>query len=244
VMLADGGSAAALRGLLTRQLPPRLARVTDRTGQWSAAWLIGSGSVDIAAAVLGTLPDPGRAEAIPGGDESGLVARGTERSPFTLMLVGPTTGVESIVDRLHQAGARAGDAADLRAARVLAGVPTLGAEIDASTLPQEAGLDALEGVSYTKGCYVGQETVARVHFRGHPNWLLRGAAISRADAVPGGEVHRDGKVVATLGTVLKFEDGSGLGLASVRREIDIGETLPEADTTVRVLALPLNVGSL
>src|SRR5213076_3325322 len=59
-------------------------------------------------------------------------------------------------------------------ARVEAGRPEWGIDIDDNTIPQEANLDALHAISYTKGCYVGQETVARVHFRGHVNKHLRG----------------------------------------------------------------------
>ena len=62
----------------------------------------------------------------------------------------------------------------MQAARILAGWPALGAEIDERTLPQEVRYDEIGGVSYTKGCYTGQETVARLHFRGHPNRELRG----------------------------------------------------------------------
>ena len=78
------------------------------------------------------------------------------------------------MSRLVAAGARPGDEGDHHAARILAGWPALGAEIDERTLPQEVRYDEIGGVSYTKGCYTGQETVARLHFRGHPNRELRG----------------------------------------------------------------------
>ena len=78
------------------------------------------------------------------------------------------------MSRLVAAGARPGDEGDHQAARILAGWPALGAEIDGRTLPQEVRYDEIGGVSYTKGCYTGQETVARLHFRGHPNRELRG----------------------------------------------------------------------
>ncbi len=57
--------------------------------------------------------------------------------------------------------------------RVERGRPRYGVDIDEGTIPQEAGLNE-RAVSFTKGCYVGQETVARLHYRGKPNRHLRG----------------------------------------------------------------------
>src|SRR5207249_4047734 len=72
------------------------------------------------------------------------------------------------------AGAFAAAPAALELSRILAGWPRLGAEVDERTIPQEARFDEIGGVSYTKGCYTGQETVARLHFRGHVNRQVRG----------------------------------------------------------------------
>ena len=69
-------------------------------------------------------------------------------------------------------------------ARIEAGRPEWGIDIDESTIPQEANLDELHAISYTKGCYTGQETVARVHFRGHVNRHLRGLTYPGHDAAP------------------------------------------------------------
>jgi len=113
----------------------------------------------------------------------------------------------------------------------------LGPEIDQRTMPAEVSYEELDGVSYTKGCYVGQETVARMHFRGHPNWLLRGIRFETG-TVLAPELEADGKRVARLGTVIRFEDGSGLGLGLVRREVPIGSPLESASGTVTVTALP------
>src|SRR6266702_809001 len=64
--------------------------------------------------------------------------------------------------------------AALALSRVLAGWPGLASEVDEKTIPQEVRFDEIGGVSYTKGCYTGQETVSRLHFRGHANRNLRG----------------------------------------------------------------------
>ena len=61
------------------------------------------------------------------------------------------------------------------------GRPRYGVDLDDSVIPQEAGLNE-RAVSFTKGCYVGQETVARLHYRGKPNRRLLGLRLERAGA--------------------------------------------------------------
>ena len=85
--------------------------------------------------------------------------------------------------------------------RVEHGRPRFGAELDDGVIPQEAGLNE-RAVSFTKGCYVGQETVARLHYRGKPNRHLRGLRLS-APASPGDELRLGEKVVGRLSTVVE-----------------------------------------
>jgi folate-binding protein YgfZ len=104
---------------------------------------------------------------------------------------------------------------DLR--RIAAGVPRWGREIDDRILPAEAGLDRTH-VSFSKGCYPGQEPVARLHFRGHPNRSLR---VLELDDVPeyDAELLHDGKVVGRVTSAARREDGSVVALAYVRTEV-------------------------
>ena len=69
-------------------------------------------------------------------------------------------------DRLLAGGAITGSARVWDIARIEAGRPEWGIDMNDSTIPQEANFDELGAISYTKGCYVGQEVVARVHFAG------------------------------------------------------------------------------
>jgi folate-binding protein YgfZ len=109
------------------------------------------------------------------------------------------------------------DAAEI--ARVEAGRPQWGIDMDENTLAQEANFDALGGISYTKGCYTGQETVARVHFRGHVNRNLRG--IQSAVLVPSGAGLFDGdKSVGTVTSSVTSPRLGPVGLAMVRREVE------------------------
>jgi len=101
----------------------------------------------------------------------------------------------------------AADPAELEALRIDAGTPAWGKELDDSILPAEAGLDATH-ISFTKGCYPGQEPVARLHHRGHPN---RGLRVLDVDAEPGDELVYEGKVVGRVTSAV-----SGKALAYVR----------------------------
>ena len=105
----------------------------------------------------------------------------------------------------------AADPSELEALRIKAGTPAWGKELDESVMPAEAGLDETH-ISFTKGCYPGQEPVARLHHRGHPNRHLR--VLDLEDAKPGDELVYEDKVV---GRVTSAVPGSALGY--VRREV-------------------------
>jgi len=117
----------------------------------------------------------------------------------------------SVAEEQLDAGAEpTATADDLERARIEAGVPAWGNEIDESILPAEAGLDRTH-ISFTKGCYPGQEPVARLHYRGHAN---RGLRVLRVDARPGAEILHEGKVVGRVTSAVP-----GLALAYVRTAV-------------------------
>ncbi len=103
------------------------------------------------------------------------------------------------------------DADELERIRIEAGIPAWGKELDATILPAEAGLDATH-ISFTKGCYPGQEPVARLRHRGHANRGLRVLAVE--DAEPGADVLLDGKPVGRVTSA-----APGVALAYVRVEV-------------------------
>jgi folate-binding protein YgfZ len=237
LLLPPGAREPAVQHL-KRVLPPRLARVTDLSDEWSAAWLLGGerardtweAASGAAAPAPGTLSHPERFAGLHAGG-------GTPAAPFQVVLLGPRQAVAAAGAAFGACGGVAAGEAALAAARVLAGWPTLGREIDDKTLPQEVRYDELGAVSYAKGCYTGQETVARVHFRGQVNRLLRGVELT-AGAEPGDRVLTEGgKPRGTLRTTLRLEDGI-LGLASVRRESEPGTRLQLGPHDARVVALP------
>ncbi len=240
LVMPPGGHVAALE-LFTRQLPPRLARTTDLTGQATAAWVLGShGFQVLAKSGVGVPESAGRVVSIGGELSPVAVALAPETAPFVALAVGLAPAVEPIVARLKAAGAVTGDEGDLHAARVLSGWPALGVEIDERTLPQEVRYDEIGGVSYTKGCYTGQETVARLHFRGHTNRELRGLRWSDTSPLDGRSVVYGEKDVGSVRTTLTLEDRV-LGLGVLRREVSPGETVTAGGRRAKVVALPFGV---
>jgi hypothetical protein len=128
------------------------------------------------------------------------------------------SSVEPIVDRLVDAGAMAVDGAEYESMRVEAGIPRQGYDIDETTIAQEAFLER-DAVSFTKGCFLGQELVCRIDSRGHVNRLLRRL---RADAEieRGSTVTADGKEVGTVTTA-----AGHAALAMLRRTVEPGSTV-------------------
>jgi len=115
---------------------------------------------------------------------------------------------------------------ELERLRILARTPRWGSEIDDSVLPAEAGLDE-RAVSFTKGCFPGQEPVARLHNRGHANRGLR--VLDVEAAAPGDEVRRGGDVVGRVTSAVP-----GLALAYVRVEVAADAALEIAGRPARL----------
>jgi len=243
---ADGGGRERALAIFTRSVPPRLARVSDRSADVAVYRLAGPGALAVAgAAGLEVPPVAGRVLVRPDGTE---IARATEAAPFVLQVTAAEAAGALLGARLEAAGAVAAGAATLELSRILAGWPRLGAELDDKTIPQEARLDEIGGVSYTKGCYTGQETVARLHFRGHVNRLVRGLLFDpEPPAAPGDGwsvvtyVDRDVGRVTSLAFVPETGvagAGRWIGLALIRREVEPGSVVRAAGRDARVVDLP------
>ncbi len=115
------------------------------------------------------------------------------------------------------------DAAEI--VRVERGRPRYGVDLDDSVIPQEAGLNE-RAVSFTKGCYVGQETVARLHYKGKPNRHLRGLRLSEP-APAGAELRLGERAVGHLSSSVISPTYGPIGLGLVRREAE-----PETSVSV------------
>jgi len=116
---------------------------------------------------------------------------------------------------------------ELELLRIRAATPRMGAEIDDRVLPAEAGLED-RAISFTKGCYPGQEPVARLHYRGHANRRLRVLDVA-GDVMPGAELTYEGKSVGRLTSAVQ-----GHALAYVRTEVPEDAVLEIGDARARL----------
>ena len=140
---------------------------------------------------------------------------GTEA--WTVWVPGEEGRLEAVARALLDAGAEPVGYDALETVRVEAGIPTWGIDYDRSNLPQETGLD--EALNFTKGCYLGQEVVARIHYRGSVNRRLVGLEFD-ADEPPasGSALSFEGRPVGRVGSVAVSPELEGpIGLAVVHR---------------------------
>lgn len=144
---------------------------------------------------------------------------------------------ESVRAALLAAGATPVSEAAAEIVRVERGRPRYGPDLDDATIPQEAGLNE-RAVSFTKGCYVGQETVARLFYRGKPNRHLRGLRLTEP-APSGTELHLGERLVGRIGSSVVSPALGPIALALVRREAAIGDTLAvDGGSSAEVVELP------
>jgi tRNA-modifying protein YgfZ len=209
----------------------RQVEVADLTAERAILSLIGPRSVELAGTAA--LPE--------------FASEATHVGGIECLAVGTAAGLDLI--------AAAGDAARLREAllagggaevsteaaevlRIEAGIPRFGAEMSAETMPAEAGI-VERAVDFEKGCYIGQEPVARLHYRGRPNRRLRGLELS-ASAAPGAALRLGEKEVGRIGSAAVSPARGPIGLAVIRREAEPGAELAVGGdgVTARVVDLP------
>lgn len=171
---------------------------------------------EVVASVVTDGPVPPGADAVAPGDV-----------PGTVEVVGDAAVSALAAGVADPAGARAA----LEARRVAARVPRVGADTGERTLVQEAGLQDTH-VSFTKGCYLGQETVSRAQHRGGVRRTLR---VLRAGAplAPGAEVTHDGAGVGAVTSVATDADGGALALAMLRTSVPPGAAVDVAGVAAR-----------
>jgi folate-binding protein YgfZ len=133
----------------------------------------------------------------------------------------PRQKASDLAQRLAQATATAAAPwigfETLEVFRVEAGIPRLGADMDETTLPLEANLQ--HAISYSKGCYIGQEVIARATYRGHINRKLIGLVLGNELPPPRADLLRDGKRVGGLTTAVHSpSQGSVIALAYLHRD--------------------------
>jgi folate-binding protein YgfZ len=236
---------APLQDVFKRSLPPRLARVTDRTTESVVIRLAGPHAIDRITRGGVAVPDARRCTTAEIHGIGCTLARPFGDEPFALQIVAAHNDGERLLEVLAAFDIEIAPAAALELARVVSGWPRLGAEINQRTLPQEVRYDDIEGVSYSKGCYTGQETVARVHFRGHTNKALSGLIWDEGepDFTRAEITHATKTVGRVTSAVWMHAPRRFAGLGMVRREVAMGETVTAARAPARLTRLPLPIGA-
>ncbi|MSO58021.1 MAG: hypothetical protein EXQ77_03145 [Thermoleophilia bacterium] len=165
-----------------------------------------------------------------------------EEHTSTLVLGGADTGVTSreygvpaveLLDAVMPAGTESVSEATLERLRILARAPRWGAELDSAVLPAEAGLDE-RAISFTKGCFPGQEPVVRLRHRGHVNRSLRVLALG-GDVPPGTELTLDGKRVGRVTSIAPDPEHGRVALAYVRREVPAAASLDAGGVPAKIV---------
>jgi tRNA-modifying protein YgfZ len=141
---------------------------------------------------------------------------------------------ESAATRL---GCAQADISELELLRIRAGVARVGTDTGPTTLVQEAGFEA-RAVDFTKGCYLGQETVARAQHRGQVHRSIRGL-VADAPLAVGAHVHFADRVVGTITSAAVDPELGAIALAILRREVPDGGAVGVGPGAVPATVRPL-----
>ena len=223
----DVGRGEQLASSLVRFKIRVKAEVEDRTGTWGCLAVRGPKAAEAVEAASGlTVPEAAHAHLAPGPGVSPKAWGGVRlvRADWPgvpgVDVVGTLDSLEGAWGELVGAGVVPAGLTAYEAVRVAAGVPRQGRDLDERTIPQEAFLD-LDAVSFTKGCFLGQELVCRIDTRGHVNRYLRRLDLAAGTRPPvGAEVVWKGKEVGALSSVAASKAGT-VALGYLRKEVDL-----------------------
>jgi folate-binding protein YgfZ len=219
LLLTERVALQALFDQVRRGLIGWKAELHKRTLELALFSLVGP-RADAVAAAAG-LPVPGPAEHDSAQREGSDPWCCVVRTDLGLDVLPAAKGAEAVRGALLAAGAVEAPEAVAEIVRVEHGRPRYGIDLDETVMPEEAGI-VDRAVSFTKGCYVGQETVARLHWKGKPNRHLRLLRLA-APAAPGDPVSTAERVVGTVGSAVVSPRLGPLALALLRREVAPGD---------------------
>ena len=222
----------AAKELLGRYAPFSRVKLEDLSGseeRWGVLGLYGPRAKELVGAL--DLPEHSSREATLGNIT--VLAAGVAVPVAGYDLLGPADDLLAVKDHLIERGAAPADREAYETARIEAGVPRFGADLTPENFPAEAGV--LErAVSFQKGCYPGQETVARMRYRGHPNRELHRFVVEGAVPAPGAEIVQNEKRVGRITSVAPLPvDGNTFALGYLHRNAGPRETLHAGDAVLR-----------
>jgi folate-binding protein YgfZ len=221
----EPGGAAELLDYLRKMVFWSQVELRDATAELAVLSVVGPATEAVLAGAGAPVPaGPSEVQALPGG---GLVRRMGWPGPAAADLLVPRGERSSWWDRLVAAGARPAGALAFEAMRVEALRPRLGVDTDERTIPHEVGWIG-SAVHLSKGCYRGQETVARVANLGRPPRRLVLLHLDAGDEqlpATGDPVLRDGRPVGRVGTVAQHHELGPVALALVKRSVPVESEL-------------------
>lgn len=228
-------AAEAMRRHLGTYKIGRAVEVDDVSGERAILSLIGPAAAQLAGVPGGAEHDHAQAEV-------GGVACRWVATDLGVDLIAPAGEAERLREALLAAGAVEVAEAAAEILRVESGRPRFGAEMGPATMPAEAGI-VERAVDFEKGCYIGQEPVARLHYRGRPNRTLRGLRLG-GPAPAGVPLFSGDREVGTIGSACVSPALGPIALAVVRREAAPGDEVQvgEAGVTAEVVELPFGAG--
>ncbi len=246
LLVTPPGKAAPTLEALDGYLFSEKALLRDVSADFSLLMLAGPRADDVIERLTATRPPDARwshAGATLDGVAVRLVRGGGETGEAEVWVAGAAVDARRVWERALAAGARPVGLTALESLRIEAGTPRVGHEADGSVLLPEIPFEDL--VSYTKGCYPGQEVVVRIRDRGHVNRLLRGLVLE-GEVVPpaGAEVVTDGAAIGRItSATFSFGLGRPIALAFVRRAhaepgVGVGVRVGERTVAASVSALP------
>lgn len=225
---ADSAAGAGFTEMIRKYVNPRLAKHAELTASTACLGVYGPQSPTVVADVLGATAESLQALAPMGhlvagtGGEAVTVVRSTDLGVEGYDLIAPVARMAAISAAFDALGLARADDHVVAILTVESGVPRWGFEMDGDALPQEANLDMLGAISFNKGCYTGQEVVARIHFRGHVNRHLR-RLVSEEPLADGAKLNdAEGKEVGEVRTAVVSPQRGAIALAMVRREVAPG----------------------
>ena len=244
----EPGLGAKVKEFLEKYLISEDAELHEATGEWGLLRLLGPRTGEVLGAALGSPFEPLAANATRGASLAGVQVVLLGQPAFEkhgVDVLVPRGSLEAVWKALVQAGGAHGlkplgfEALELL--RVEAGVPRYGQDLVDTTIPLEANLT--HAISYNKGCYIGQEVIARATFRGHMNRKLAGVLLGETEAAPGTELRKGEKKVGWLTSVVRSPaQGQRVALAYVHKDhLEPGTELTLATgSTVKVAPLPFH----
>lgn len=232
--------ADPLREHLGRFLPPRLARLENRSAESECMTVAGHGAADLLSRVgLGLRVETAELQGMAEGEfrlvsprpnEQILVMAVDDYSVPAFNVIAAPAVLSGLRELLVRAGVVAADTAVRETLRVERGRPLFGRELGPEVIPVEAGIQD-RAIDYAKGCYTGQEVIVRIRDRGHVNRHLRRLHLEAGGESPaaGTPLFSEDRQVGTVTTGVRSPREGTLALAYVRREVAPGESVRVGD---------------